>query len=1746
MTSGVVFGDAFAQTTVIDLDSTNWNDKIWPTRVTVDDSGNVYIVAIQYPNPSNPSAPYNDPLVKIQKYSSSGNLIFTLPNTWDHFFGTGPKESPGDLAVDNSQNIYVIIRSNPSDIVQKYDSSGLNPQTFATLDFHPFSIVIDNSDKIYVSGYDEINDEGVVSIFDSSGTNLQKLTTHNGIVQLGVDNSGNSWLFDNTTLEKFDSSGNLLFTKTVANENKLSQYGGLVVNSDGELFVPNNDNSEVNIFDSSGNFINSFGSPGTGVGEFAEWNASGGLHVSGPLDVDIGSDDKIYVAGYGGHRIQIFPADYLDNTSSDSTSPSVTTSIDLAVFATGSTTVSYATPTATDNIGVTSGPTCNYPSGSSFSQGTTTVTCTATDAAGNVGTSSFQIKVGSDVLSSSNISFVESIGGASNWGYPDYCGSWGCTKFQFPSGISYNDPENVDSLGNSYDVLNSNNVGSSNNFVQKSSSSGSLIFQLGSAGIGSEIGFFYNPEDVVVDSHDNFYVADRSNSRVQVFDSDGFYLFSLTSGTSQFSGDLYNLAIDDLDNLYVADNLNEKIIHVFSNSFGTPQDGSFVLPCSMQEAGDGVSAGSCHGFYSNGIARAEVGITYHSGLFPIEDYTATGYFIDDNGVQGSNISVTHNLIQPNTSATLVFENSQTGLVSEFKMQMLGGELVIDEPEPVSELNSQTFSVAVNGVSYSVDIRTENATVSTMTPDVNFKSIILSVDVIQNTGILEIDLDREFFDSTFQGLDDEFSVLVNGDQPSFTEIFTSSQSRTLSIELPAGAEELEIIGSKFAEGEPPSNSNQNNWNIGDVLWLESNYFVDDVGIVRIMDSDMNSNPESIDKFTVDVWSDSDAYGLSITVTETSNTSGIFEGIVLFTTTGESYGNQLKVLGGDLVSIEYEDNTLPAPYSADDVLSITTASLINSKINDPLDISVHLFIDNLFLQGDIMMVNGVVKNFDGNENVHIKISDPEGHIATQLTISPFADGTFETPVSLHGPSYDANGTYFIKAVYGEYHIELPFTIQEYDYDYSGIFNMNEVKNIINSFDFVYTTYSNKENNFSIEYPSPWIIDENYASGHGNIGLVSFVPEPMETAWLSVWGTVDGVTSVGNTLLNQMKDRMEQEYEQECRATSNFSCEFNFIDAEIVEINGYTHHILEYMVVYNNPDAVFPIVHTMVQSYVPAEGKIWEINASVNYSLIALSTTLLVPDMSNDEIIEISDVISNKLFSGLLESVYSFELISPFSEPKLSFVKTNNVAYDEGDLISFSGKVSDFSGVGVVTIKLESSNDQILFVDQIYIDSQGAFSSRINPPNSMTQFPGTYSIVATLNDQQKKTSFKYGSTETSYDNTRVRITEPEPSYLGIASFVDKTKDPQWYIDRYNNEVTYKKWFDENYPEYDSIYQAVGMEEFSTPEPTIESKSEALITTANGSGSPGCEETSDGCFLPEVTSVSFGGKVIMKNTDSAAHTFTSGTPGDGPTGEFDTGLLMAGGSYEWTANEDGQVPYFCMVHPWMIGTIFVGDGTVPTPQPEPEDHIDLEISAENKVYDINTVAVLNIFLEGNTKSQNVAIDIADPKGTTIVSRSVSIDPDDSISFEFKIDENAKTGNYKVTATTSDGNRTEKDTTHFKVKSQFNSFKISSIEITDQKGNPSDLESGEIGFIKVNMDSNKSIATLVTVNIFDSELTSIGIGSVQTTLSSGESEMILSFNIPSDAALGPADIYVNAFSDWPSEGGIPLTGEVSAVEDIQ
>ena len=82
--------------------------------------------------------------------------------------------------------------------------------------------------------------------------------------------------------------------------------------------------------------------------------------------------------------------------------------------------------------------------------------------------------------------------------------------------------------------------------------------------------------------------------------------------------------------------------------------------------------------------------------------------------------------------------------------------------------------------------------------------------------------------------------------------------------------------------------------------------------------------------------------------------------------------------------------------------------------------------------------------------------------------------------------------------------------------------------------------------------------------------------------------------------------------------------------------------------------------------------------------------------------------------------------------------------------------------------------------------------------------------LIDTNNEASYKkwFDANYSEYDSIYQAVGLEEPLTIPT-SFVDETKDAQSYVDRYNNEASYKKWFDANYSEYDSIYQAVGLED-------------------------------------------------------------------------------------------------------------------------------------------------------------------------------------------------------------------------------------------------------------------------------------------------------------------------------------------------
>ena len=94
--------------------------------------------------------------------------------------------------------------------------------------------------------------------------------------------------------------------------------------------------------------------------------------------------------------------------------------------------------------------------------------------------------------------------------------------------------------------------------------------------------------------------------------------------------------------------------------------------------------------------------------------------------------------------------------------------------------------------------------------------------------------------------------------------------------------------------------------------------------------------------------------------------------------------------------------------------------------------------------------------------------------------------------------------------------------------------------------------------------------------------------------------------------------------------------------------------------------------------------------------------------------------------------------------------------------------------------------------------------------------------------------------------------------------------------------------------------------------------VEIPTGTSSPGCE-TSNACYSPASITINAGDTVEWKNIDTAAHTVTGGSPANGPSGVFDSSLIMGGASFEYTFDEAGNYEYFCMVHPWMVGDVKV-----------------------------------------------------------------------------------------------------------------------------------------------------------------------------------------------------------------------------------
>ena len=109
--------------------------------------------------------------------------------------------------------------------------------------------------------------------------------------------------------------------------------------------------------------------------------------------------------------------------------------------------------------------------------------------------------------------------------------------------------------------------------------------------------------------------------------------------------------------------------------------------------------------------------------------------------------------------------------------------------------ADSISVDIEDSTYEIDFTSVDVEIKSVSADTDFMSLIFEIDVLSKNGQLEFNFDRDFFDAKLGSEDDDFFVLVDGDELSFEES-KDDFYRNIVFSVDPGSEEIEFIGSQI--------------------------------------------------------------------------------------------------------------------------------------------------------------------------------------------------------------------------------------------------------------------------------------------------------------------------------------------------------------------------------------------------------------------------------------------------------------------------------------------------------------------------------------------------------------------------------------------------------------------------------------------------------------------------------------------------------------------------------------------------------------------------------------------------------------------------------------------------------------------------------------------------------------------------------------------------------------------------------------
>ena len=211
------------------------------------------------------------------------------------------------------------------------------------------------------------------------------------------------------------------------------------------------------------------------------------------------------------------------------------------------------------------------------------------------------------------------------------------------------------------------------------------------------------------------------------------------------------------------------------------------------------------------------------------------------------------------------------------------------------------------------------------------------------------------------------------------------------------------------------------------------------------------------------------------------------------------------------------------------------------------------------------------------------------------------------------------------------------------------------------------------------------------------------------------------------------------------------------------------------------------------------------------------------------------------------------------------------------------------------------------------------------------------------------------------------------------------------------------------------------------------------------------------------------------------------------------------------------------------------------------ITLQTDSSMYVIGDTITIESALTDVGSDYQIGVLVEDSAGTLRTMQFLNTDDSGSVTLSLNSQDDWIAGKYFVESYDVLSDSLIRDSASFDLVKPIPEITISPTMTTTESGNAiTSYDAGDMAYFSTSLLSESTSDVLVTINVVDSNDTTLGVAFFKSIVGKGDSELVLGFKIPEDAADGAAKIYVNTYTDWIDQGGVVIGSELLSEVNIE